>query len=126
MNIKYTYITTKIVLKMRKIYTVKHNNIISLFVQHITHNYRTIQAHHLCIIIYKHKWYYNAHKKLDSIDVYYVQYIYNTLLLLLFELIFRLRFFVVLYVKVFGICTETILKLNNSLPICVSLVKKVI
>lgn len=40
---------------------------------------------------------------------------YNKLLLLLFELIFGLRFFIVLYVKVFGICTETILKLNNSL-----------
>lgn len=54
-------------------------------------------------------------KKVDSIDIYYMFSMYSKLLLLLFELIFWLRFFVVLYVKVFGICTETILKLNNSL-----------
>jgi len=74
MNIKYNYIVTKIVFKVRKMYTVKHNNIIA-FVQHITHYYRNTQAPHLCIIIYKHKWYYNAHKKVDSIDIYYVQYV---------------------------------------------------
>jgi len=31
---------------------------------------------------------YIVHKKVDLIDIYYVQYMYNKLLLILFELIF--------------------------------------